>query len=108
MAPSAAARVGLTKFDEVYQDYDNSGMLPKDNAYAGKVTEDGPPVTTPAQEPAGTPIINTEGGVEAMSTDCGDASNSGGEHVDNPGCNTAASNAGKGGVTAATYIDGRK
>ena len=43
-----------------------------------------------------------------MSTDCGDASNSGGEHVDNPGCNTAASNAGKGGVTTATYIDGRK
>ena len=108
LAPSAAARVGLTKFDEVYQDYDNSGMLPKDNAYAGKVTEDGPPVTTPAQEPAGTPIINTEGGVETMSTDCGDASNSGGEHVDNPGCNTAASNAGKGGGDGKTYIPARK
>ena len=65
LAPSAAARVGLTKFDEVYQDYDNSGMLPKDNAYADKVTEDGPPVPPAAATPqVGTQSVggNAEGG----------------------------------------------
>ena len=63
LAPSAAARVGLTKFDEVYQDYDNSGMLPKDNAYADKVTEDGPPVPPAAATPqVGTQSVGGNGG----------------------------------------------
>ena len=61
-----------------------------------------------AQEPAGTPIFNTNGGVEKMDTDCGAASNSGGENLGNPGCNTATVNTGNGGVTTETYIVGRK
>ena len=70
----------------------------------------GTPATpaTPAQEPAGTPIFNTNGGVEKMDTDCGAASNSGGENLGNPGCNTATVNTGNGGVTTETYIVGRK
>ena len=43
-----------------------------------------------------------------MDTDCGAASNSGGENLGNPGCNTATVNTGNGGVTTETYIVGRK
>ena len=65
-------------------------------------------MTTPAQEPAGTPIFNTNGGVEKMSTDCDDASNTDGEQVHNPNCNTATVQGDANANGAAPDIDGRK
>ena len=62
--------------------------------------EDGAPTDGVTTEPDTAQFqMSTEGGVEAMSADCGDASNGGGEHVGNPGCNKATSNAGKAGTT---------
>ena len=72
------------------------------------VATDATTMTTPAQEPAGTPIINTNGGVEKMSTDCGAASNGGGEGIMNTKCQTAGSNAGNGGSVPGMGIGERK
>ena len=76
-----------------------------DNPWADVAGENGTP-SEGVTEPAGDQFKMTDASVNnaaGASADC-----EGGEHVDNPGCNTAASNAGKGGVTTETYIDGRK
>ena len=109
LAPSAAARVGLTRFDAGGGESDVAGATGQrkslDNPWADVAGENGTP-DEGVTEPAGGQFKMTDASVNnaaGASADC-----EGGEHVDNPGCNTAASNAGKGGVTAATYIDGRK
>ena len=76
-----------------------------DNPWADVAGENGTP-TDGVTEPAGDQFKMTDASVNnaaGASADC-----EGGEHVDNPGCNTAASNAGKGGGDGKTYIPARK
>jgi hypothetical protein len=69
LAPSAAARVGLTKFDEIVE-VDTSGALSKENKYADIIAVGGTtPAQEPAQEPAGNPIINYSAGAAKAGTD---------------------------------------
>ena len=92
LAPSAAARVGLTRFDEeVYTnaaDYNTAGKLSTDNNkwYIGEDAATPVPAGSPDQEPA---IVNyIPGAVQSsQSTDCNKA---GGETVTtNPDCSDA-------------------
>ena len=81
-----------------------------DNPWADVAGENGTPTdgatTETDTEPAGGQFKMTDASINnaaGASADC-----KGGENVDNAGCNTAASNAGKGGGDGKTYIPARK